>query len=436
MDCVLMSEEELESIRTELQTELDRRNAIKLEFGCNSFDPKTNCLNVLYDPTYESQQELGAAKKLMFSKEYVKRILLSEYSRRKKKFEFNKIAQLDFTKLAEVELETFGRLGMDDLDRIDIDQSEQEAIWNQLINQNIINDRGYLVPGYDITEDFSYPDCPAYAEPVMRLVGKKFVAEMVRQQWLKAKDNPNCLKAINLLPRKPYRDMLGDLMAAHIISDARVSEDFAVDFKKKVDKISEHDEERQCMMKFLKSRQPAYAEKSITTEFVLNVIEPDTKASDFSNELYVFRLVGFDGVIDTKDGKWTFKRILKTSLMAPLIIAGGLASIGGGAALTYCSILSFGLSKNLFLMGGFSDILYAVETILYRKDFTWADYGRQRIRSTMGKMNPIDAIKAIWKLKGSTNQSLKDVTITNEHRWRTPAERNQVQWSTEKKEKY
>ena len=77
-------------------------------------------------------------------------------------------------------------------------------------------------------------------------------------------------------------------------------------------------------------------------------------------------------------------------------------------------------------MGGFSDILYAVETILSRKKFTWADYGRQRIRSAIGKMEPIDAIKAIWKLSGSSNQSFRDATVTNQHPWNKRTDQNQV----------
>jgi hypothetical protein len=72
--------------------------------------------------------------------------------------------------------------------------------------------------------------CPAYAQAVKRLVSKKFVFELVRQQWLKLDKNPKCLKAIHFLPLKPYRDMLGDLMEAHVICGARVTEHFAIAF--------------------------------------------------------------------------------------------------------------------------------------------------------------------------------------------------------------
>ena len=68
-------------------------------------------------------------------------------------------------------------------------------------------------------------------------------------------------------------------------------------------------------------------------------------------------------------------------------------------------------------MRGFSDILYAVETILAKKDFTWADYGRQRIRRAMGKTEPIDAIKAIWNLSESSNKGFENAAVTTENPW-------------------
>ncbi|XP_046642470.1 uncharacterized protein LOC124327556 isoform X2 [Daphnia pulicaria] len=426
MKCVIISEEKLELI----QSKLDKRNAMILDFGGNSFNHKTNCLNVLYNPTYESRQELEKQKKLMFCKKYVRRILSSEYSENKKLFESNKIAQLDLDKLKDVNLESFGQLGIDDLRQISINQYEHGGIWNQLIAQKIINDQGYLVP--DFNKDFKYPDCPAYADTVMRLVGKKFLAEIVRQQWLMSKDTPQCLKAIILLPCKPYRDMLGDLMAAHVISGARVSNISVDDLKKKVDKMAEYHTEGENIMEFLTSRRSVYAEKTITPDFFLDFIDRDIRKESnkvirfVSSELYVFSLGGFDRIIDIKNREWTFKRVLKASLFASLFIVGALASIGAGAVASIPGVqelaaatipaiqglLGFKLPseicKNLLFMGGFSDILYVVETILTRKDFTWADYGRQRIRSAIGKMEPIDAIKAICKLSKSSNQSFGD----------------------------
>jgi hypothetical protein len=388
-----------------------------LEFGVESFDKKKNRICVLYNPTYENQQELEKAKKIMFSKTYVTTQLLKDgYRKWKEHFESNKIAQIDLGKLEK--FESISQLGTEDFNQINIDQSEHKRIWDELVHQKIINEDGYLKPDYDFTKDFSYPDCPAYAEAVMRMVSKKFAFELVIQQWLKFEENPYCLKAINFLPRKPYRDMLADLMAAHVISGARVTENFAIDFKEEVKKITESDQERKCLIEYLTSRQSVLTAKPITPEFFLDFIERDI---NFASELYIFRLVGFDRVIDIKDRKWTIKRF---SLMAPSAILAstvGVASIGVGGVLTFSQILPFklpfGLSKNLFFMGGSSDILYAVETILSRKKFTWADYKRQRIRSAMGKMEPIAAIKAIWKLRGSSNQSFSDANVTNKHIW-------------------
>ena len=418
MECFIMSEKILEELN------LDKGKAIKSEFGSKSFDETTNRLYVLYNPTYDSQQHLAASKKIMFSKEYVKDKLVSteKYREKKKYFESNKIARLDLDKLSKVDLKSFGRFCTVDLDRIHIaNESDQAEIWRHLIDQGIIDEDGNFVLDYDLTKDFLYPDCPEYAKAVAQLIRKKFVVELVRQQWLNFKKNSYCLKAIHLLPRKPYRDMLADLMAAHVISGARVTENFAIDFKGEINKITECDQERDCLMEYLTSHQSVLTAKPITPEFVLDFIERDIH---FASELYIFRLVGFDRVIDIKDRKWT----TKSKLLAPLIVTVGLVSIGIGVHLIFKLNSSPGLSKILFITfitGGVSDILYAAETILSRKDFTWADYGRQRIRSAIGKMEPIDAIKAIWKLRGSSNQSFGAATVTNQHPWNKRTDQNQ-----------
>jgi preprotein translocase subunit SecA len=411
-DCVIVSEDQLEEFK------LDKAYAIKFNFGGKSFHDGSNHLYVLYNPLYDIKQVLGEGKKLLFSKEYVKDSLLSEYSKRKRRFESNKIAQLNLTKLRDVNLESFGRLAMDDLRRHKIDRFEQKEIWNQLINQKIINGQGYLVPGYDFALGFNYPDCPAYAKAVTQLVEKKFVVEIVRMQWLKSTDNPSCLQAIHLLPRKPHRDMLGDLMAAHVISGARVTEDRDTNLQKEVENLTEYDEERKCMMEFLTSHQPVYTAKPITPDIFLDFIEYFFRENVFS-ELYVFRLVGFDRIIDIKDRERNFRGIRTDSMWASLIITIGLASMGlGVAALIPQKFVEFKIPskvcKNLLLIGGFSDISYVVETILSRKDFTWTDYGRQRIRSAKGRVKPINTIEDLLKLSRSSNRSFKDFFSSDE----------------------
>jgi hypothetical protein len=307
---------------------------------------------------------------------------------------------------------------MDDLRRHKIDRFEQKEIWNQLINQKIINGQGYLVPGYDFALGFNYPDCPAYAKAVTQLVEKKFVVEIVRMQWLKSTDNPSCLQAIHLLPRKPHRDMLGDMMAAHVISGARVTEDRDTNLQKEVENLTKYDEERKCMMEFLTSHQPVYAAKPITPDIFLDFIEYFFRENVFS-ELYVFRLVGFDRIIDIKDRERNFRGIRTDSMWASLIITIGLASMGlGVAALIPQKFVEFKIPskvcKNLLLIGGFSDISYVVETILSRKDFTWTDYGRQRIRSAKGRVKPINTIEDLLKLSRSSNRSFKDFFSSDE----------------------
>lgn len=212
MKCVIMLESECD-VEPPNNQKLERDKRIDAAFGLDSFDHKNNCLNVLYNPIYDSKSDLLKQKKIMFDKQYVIRKLgEEEYRRRKEKFESNQIAELNLTKLKSVSLKC-GPLGIDDLDTIDIN-CEQRGVWNALVDQHIIDSNGKLLSNF---QKFSYPECPAYEEHVMRLIDKIFGAEIVKLQWLRAVQDPNCSKAINLLPLKPYRDMLGDLMAAHVI---------------------------------------------------------------------------------------------------------------------------------------------------------------------------------------------------------------------------
>jgi hypothetical protein len=282
----------------------------------------------------------------------------------------------------------------------------------------------------------------------MRLVGRKFAAEIVKRHWLKAAEKhltyeggKDCkakqetdeknlrLKAIDVLPLKPYRDMLSDLMAAHVISGTRVTEDPSVDLEEEVKKIENVDEEEcKCIVEFLRSRQPVYAPRMKDFEIVLDFIEADVrnipKLNNISSELYTFDLVGLNQVIGIKDRERSWKMVCLTSAISTIIIAGGAASVGVGAFLVYSKILKFGICKNLFFSGGLSDILYAVTTILTRSNFTWADFTRQRLRSVIGKAEPIDKFKTILELLNShetSDQDLKNaikMTIESERRMR------------------
>ncbi|XP_045032570.1 uncharacterized protein LOC116927885 isoform X2 [Daphnia magna] len=428
MKCVIMLESEcnVEPSKPNSQ-KLDRDRRINIEdfkFGLDSFD-EHNCLNVLYNPIYDSMSDLLKQKKIMFSKEYVKKQLgEEEYRRRKEKFESNQIAQLnldklDLDKLERVSLKFSDPLGKHDLERININSSgEQDGVWNALVDQKIIDSNGKLLPNF---QKFSYPECPAYEKPVMRMIGRTFVAEIVKSQWLrlKADKNPNCLKAINLLPLKPYRDMLGDLMAAHVISGARVTENTKL-IEEKTNALEDKDEGA-CVRKFLKNRQAVYAPKMKKYDVYLDLIEMDIRkipnTENISTELHSFDLVGFNHVIDIKDREMSWKTYLRA------IGAGavGIASIGGGVFLIHEKLLSIGLSKNLLFMGGASDILYAITAILTRSNFTWADYTRQRLMSAIGKAEPMDMIKTIFKLYSSTeNADFREAIqlAVGEERWK------------------
>ncbi|KAI9563421.1 hypothetical protein GHT06_010884 [Daphnia sinensis] len=421
MECVIMSDAQCNEI-----PKLDRNEAIALNFGIDTYDRELNRVNVLYNPIYDNEKQLKERNKILFSKTYVKRILsVTEYERGKQHFEFNKIARLDLNKLRTVDLREFGCLRQDDFYRANIIPTEREGLWNELLKQNVIDDQGSLLADYHVTKGFDYPQCPAYSEAVMHLIGQKFIVEIVRRQWLKIEDatsksGPDYLKAINMLPLKPYRDMLGDLMAAHVISGARLTEEDGTKLQEEILKLKKaDDQERKALLEFLENHQSIYSRR-VTPEFFLDPLERTLRigscSSNIFNELIVFRLMELDSVIDVKDRKWTWKMICLTSLLASIIIAGGAASISAGAILTYSQILSFGFCKDLFFMGGFSDIAYAVTTILLRKDLTWADYGRQRIRSAMGKVDPIETIKTIYTL--SSKQHVRPGIKTNSaHVW-------------------
>ncbi|XP_057378898.1 uncharacterized protein LOC130700926 [Daphnia carinata] len=402
MNCVIVLESECDDESTKLNSKkLNRENRIKIEdfqFGLDSFDGKNNCLNVLYNPIYDNMDDLLKQKKIMFSKDYVIKQLGDEYRCQKEKFEFNKIAQLNLKKLETVNLKPSFPMGKDDLTRANIiPNSERDCVWKALSDQQIIDSNGELLSNY---QKFSYPECPAYEKPVMGVISRIFVAEIVKRQWLKAEKHPNCLKAINLLPLKPYRDMLGDLMAVHVISGARVNED--AKFIEEGTKDIKDEDERECVRKFLKSRQAVYDPRMKKSDFFLDLIEMDIrkipKTNNISTELYIFDLVGFNHVIDIKDRERSWTSWLGATFAGVV----GVASISVGIYLIHGKMLSFGLSKNLLLMGGVSDVLYAITTIMTNSNFSWSDFTRQRLRSAMGKREPIEMIKAIYKLYNST----------------------------------
>ncbi|XP_057365150.1 uncharacterized protein LOC130685885 [Daphnia carinata] len=409
MECVIISDRQYEHI-----PELDREEAIMLNFGYDTYDQALKCLTILYHPIYENKQQLDDSKKLMFPKKYVKRI--TNYELEKQNFEFNKIALLDLKKLKNMELREFGRLLYDDFFRINIVPAEREGIWKELKKQEIIDDQGFLVPNCDLTKGFNYPQCPIYSDAVMHLIEQKFVAEIVRRQWLKikarqtmSKEDPDYLKAINFLPLKPHRDMLGDLMAAHVVSGARLMYDTKRKLAEEISKIKDADErEQKFLLEFFEDRLPLYtmtAAPKFSLEPLERIIGAFPSAVNVFSELLVFRLMGLNSVIGIEEQKWSLKRKSLGLLFSSFIIAGGMASISAGVLLRiFCPELPSRLYRNVLLRGGWSDIAYAIATVLSHKDFTWNEYWRQRIRSASGKVGPIEAIHSLRKLSANANK--------------------------------
>ncbi|XP_057366967.1 uncharacterized protein LOC130687829 [Daphnia carinata] len=373
---------------------LNRVEAKKLDFIGKDY--------ILYDPI--DCNTIEKENKIIFSQDYVEDKLYGnrEYNRSGDKFRFNKMAKIDVAKLKSVNLKLFGQLKDDDLRKVDISQAERKAIMCELQNQNIIDDAGNLSPNYD-GQSFKYPNCPAYEDAVMRLVGTKLRAEIVRRHWLKSEDNANRLEVINLLPLTPYRYMLDDLIAAYVISGVRLKEMDEFVLKQKVNGITNIDVERDCILDFLKSRQAIYEATSLVKqETALDFIDGDirkVKANTVERELGLFRLMGFDHVMYMKVHQKSRKQMVLTSLFSPFIIIGGAVSISAGAVLTiFSKILPFNVAKNLLLMGGLSDIIYVLTSSLSKHQISISGYAHQRIRSASGKINLADEGKALWKL--------------------------------------
>ncbi|KAI9560594.1 hypothetical protein GHT06_011543 [Daphnia sinensis] len=318
-------------------------------------------------------------------------------------FQFNKIAEVDTAKLKSVDLKLFGQLTYDDLREANISPTERQEIMDELKKQNIIDADGNLSSNYN-GQKFEYSDCPAYENTVMRLVGCKLRAEIVRRHWLNCKDNSNRIEAINLLPLTPYRDILDDLIAAYVISDGvRVKEMDEGILKTKVNEITKKDHERECILDFLRIRQAIYETAwMIMQEAALDFIDNDirnVKANAFESELCLLRLIGFDHVICMKDRQLSTRQVVLSSLFTPLVIIGGVASISAGAVLTiFSKLLPFRLGKDLLFMGGLSDIIYIFTTVLSNDRISFAGYAHQKIRSSIGKSNLVNQVKTLWKL--------------------------------------
>ena len=323
-------------------------------------------------------------KKFLFSKDYVERNVPPAVYRR---LESNKVAKLNLDKLRGVD--KFGVLEKNHLGKVEIHREEWEAIWVELKKQNIIDAEGHLSPEYN-DQDLRLPGgYSAYNDSVTSLIKRTFIADLVMRKWLQSKEDPNHLKAITALPLKPYQDLLGDLHAAHIISGAyRVTDNTDINLEDEVAKITKDEKEQQCILNFLRRRQPVYAAAFPIQNFSLEPIA-ETIGNDTYNivpSLYAFGLVGFDHVINVKDRKIPIKLIANATGVITLGVFQSLIGISVGPTINYfvgspwSSLFSSFLSSAVTSFG-ITDIHYAISALKSRSNFTWRDYGSQKLKS-------------------------------------------------------
>lgn len=210
-------------------------------------------------------------------------------------------------------------------------------------------------------------------------------------------------------------------MAAHVISGARVAHRSDDEIEREIAEIEvSGEEDRKALLEFIEKHESVYSDWLIEPEFFLDQLERTFRASSCNvfNELAVFRLNGLDCFIDVTNRKWTWKKIL---LLAPKVLA--ITGFGAASIVVYCFVkesLFFGLFENVLFSGGVSDIAYVITTTLSRKNITWADYSRQRIRSATGKSDPIETIVNSFKLcaKCITQNNRLEIKVNDGHIWK------------------
>jgi preprotein translocase subunit SecA len=415
-DFVIMDKSECD-----IKAEADEDKELRIDFASEDY--------VFYSPMPYTAEEMK--KKIVFPKQYVKDIIKKrnhlEYHRRKKKFEFNKRGSLNLIQLESVNKKYRHQAKVDEngLRGIHIDRDEHKNILAELQNQKIIDDQGYLAPEYE-GEEFRYPQCPAYEDAVMGLLGRKFAIEIVIRQWLNSNEDPELLKAIELLPLNPHRNLLADLMAAHVIAGARVKDDLTIiDLEQAVEKITDElnkeklaieiiskeerkkldkerkkfdEKERDCLLNYLRSRQALYVPTKSPDDFSLDFIEREIRTKkgmdNISAELYIFGLLGFDHHI-IYENKWSLKA--KSQAWISIAVGGGLMVCGyslDGVLFGLPSI--FGI--NFLVTGGKASLFNGIETLLLRNKSTWTDYGRHSLMGLIEKPDPFEKMSTLWKL--------------------------------------
>ena len=305
------------------------------------------------------------------------------------------IARLDADELRGV---AFGILEPGDLALINInDEEDRRKIWDELKLQNIVDQQGHLSSE---TQLFNYP---VYEAPVRKLIETTFAADKVKRRWLDESDDGR-FYAMEDLPIKSDRDLLwDDLLATHIISGARVTDDSDVDLKlaarNAIGKITpnmrttnrsirwirnklrqlnaaEMEEKKlvNCLVSYLKSCRALYASME-TPEAWLRPLQDE---GDDANEVIshqnqqLMSLVGFNHVIVLEEQKWSDKMICR---------AIAIAFIGAAQLAVAVVLLNFQVSPQIamaLIRAGVGDVLFAMRALLTGQHFTWADYGRHK----------------------------------------------------------
>ncbi len=348
---------------------------------------------ILYNPYPESLEQ---QEKIIFLKTEVKKWLGNSYQEKKKDFEKNEFAMLDKEKLQNVDLSHFGKLTMDDFKIEGIANSEErKKIWDLLIRENFIDKEG----NFKSYETFCYPDCSAYESAVQNALQRKFVAVGIQQKWLKT-DDASCKTAINVLPLKPHRTLLSELLDAHIISTPFVP--ISVDLNESGGLIGEvtdllglnvfiehfpNKAERDLVLMYLRNHQAAYANlETVAASFkhISESIQESEAHKNIGTEIETFGCIGFDHLFELSEKKWSTKMMFR----AAAVIAIGIAQVIVGAIIQIKSAGAMTHVASGFISEGISDIIFGISALMTGNNFTWADYGRHKLESmiiTAGK---------------------------------------------------
>lgn len=194
-------------------------------------------------------------------------------------------------------------------------ESERKKVWQELIVQKFICPDGRLSPSYKLDQIFHYPDCPIYADAVDDLVRRTYAAELIRRQWLGQCDDVEYrMKIIAVLPPEPYRDLLSDLQAGHILSGYHVNDDRSIRFVEVISSLSMFTEDTERIVDFLmrhQARMATFDKPTVTLTSIQSIVRRgnqqnaivDQQDSSVSTDtdVHLLHLNGLDHLIDMSE---------------------------------------------------------------------------------------------------------------------------------------